>query len=167
MFVALLHLVYLKLCMPFRNRLELGAGARSCDGDTTCMNARPRQPQRRLPSPTHPQPLTPSPSPPPPHPLTPSPSPPPPHLARPAELLASACDLGVFVCGIVLIAKQQWTNGERHNMGIAMLALQATGFLVFITIRLLLAGRTLALTLAPLCVGVLPASLRRRVSRRG
>jgi hypothetical protein len=39
-------------------------------------------------------------------------------------MVASLCDLAVFVCGIVLIAKPNWTTGERANMGIAMLVIQ-------------------------------------------
>lgn len=95
MLVALLHLVYLRLCLPFRLRIELAA-----------------------------------------------------------EMVASLCDLGVFCCGIALIAKAQWSDGERQAMGLAMLALQATGFLVFISVRLGLALRTLLLTAAPLLKGL-------------
>ena len=101
MLVALLHLVYLRLCLPFRMRIELAA-----------------------------------------------------------EMVASLCDLAVFCCGIALIAKASWSEGERRAMGAAMLILQATGFLVFISVRVILACRTLLLTAAPLV-----ASLARR--RRG
>ena len=64
-----------------------------------------------------------------------------------AEITASMCDLAVFICGIILIAKNVWTTSEGTNMGIAMLVLQAVGFLVFITVRAGLALRTLSLTL--------------------
>lgn len=64
-----------------------------------------------------------------------------------AEIVASICDLAVFICGIVLIAKDVWTTSEGTNMGIAMLVLQATGFFVFITVRVGLALRTMSLTL--------------------
>jgi hypothetical protein len=100
--IALLHLVYLRLCLPFRMRVELAA-----------------------------------------------------------EMVASLCDLAVFACGIVLIAKKEWSPAQRRSMGLAMLAIQATGFLVFIGVRLALALRTLALTAAPLLGGV----LRRRPRR--
>ena len=93
--VALLHLLYLRLCLPFRMRVELAA-----------------------------------------------------------EMVASLCDLGVFICGIILIAKQRWSEGERAAMGAAMLAMQASGFLIFISVRVLLAGRTLVLTAAPLAGGL-------------
>lgn len=69
-------------------------------------------------------------------------------------MVASLCDLGVFVCGIVLIARPAWTAAERHSMGVAMLALQAAGFLTFMVTRVLLAARTLVLTLRPLLAGV-------------
>lgn len=75
-------------------------------------------------------------------------------------MVASLCDLGVFICGIILIAKPSWTEGERHSMGLAMLALQACGFLVFMATRLGLAARTLLLTAAPLLSG-LRRTLRR------
>ncbi len=64
-----------------------------------------------------------------------------------AEILASLCDLAVFICGIILIAKDVWTTSEGTNMGIAMLVLQAVGFLVFISVRVGLALRTFSLTL--------------------
>ena len=70
--------------------------------------------------------------------------------AAAAELVASLCDLGVFICGIILIAKPHWSSSERETMGLAMLSLQAIGFLVFISVRVLLAGRTIVLTTAPL-----------------
>lgn len=66
--VALLHLAYLRLCLPFRMRVELAA-----------------------------------------------------------EMVASVCDLAVFACGIALIAKPTWTEGERSSMGAAMLILQVRG----------------------------------------
>lgn len=93
--VALLHLVYLRLCLPFRMRIELAA-----------------------------------------------------------EMVASCCDLGVFVCGIILITKTSWTAAERRSMGLAMLVMQATGFLIFISVRVLLAGRTILLTVAPMLRGL-------------
>ena len=63
--VALAHLLYLRICLPFRMRIELAA-----------------------------------------------------------EMVASLCDLAVFVCGIILIAKPAWTADQRQNMGIAMLVIQ-------------------------------------------
>lgn len=95
MLIALLHLLYLRLCLPFRLRVELAA-----------------------------------------------------------EMVASLCDLAVFACGIALIAKKEWSPEQRRSMGLAMLAIQATGFLVFIGVRLGLALRTLALTAAPLLGGL-------------
>ena len=88
--VALLHVVYLRVCVPYRLRIELGA-----------------------------------------------------------EIVAAVCDFAVFVCGIILIAKQDWSSSERNSMGIAMIALQAVGFLVFITIRVGLALRTASITIMP------------------
>jgi len=41
-----------------------------------------------------------------------------------AEMVASVCDLGVFISGIALIAKQHWTASERARMGAAMLVMQ-------------------------------------------
>lgn len=64
-----------------------------------------------------------------------------------AEALACLCDVGVFVCGIVLIMKAEWTAGEQEAMGIAMLVLQAVGFLTFAAVRLMLAARTILLTI--------------------
>jgi hypothetical protein len=64
-----------------------------------------------------------------------------------AETLACLCDVGVFVCGIVLIMKEEWTAGEQEAMGIAMLVLQAVGFLTFAAVRLMLAARTILLTI--------------------
>lgn len=142
-------------------------------------------------------------------------------------MVASCCDLGVFVCGIILITKTSWTAAERRSMGLAMLVmqvrwrpgqpplplpwplvcarrkvpacaacapataaegaceacaaragqnwawsiffvchtpftratlvrpcLQATGFLIFISVRVLLAGRTILLTVAPMLRGL-------------
>lgn len=79
---------------------------------------------------------------------------PPPPPSPCTEMVASLCDMGVFVCGIVLIARPTWTADERRTMGVAMLALQATGFLTFMVTRILLAARTLVLTLRPLLAGV-------------
>lgn len=70
-------------------------------------------------------------------------------------MVASVCDLAVFVCGIALIARPRWSPGERRAMGVAMLALQATGFLIFMITRLLLAARTIVLTARPLLAGLL------------
>lgn len=67
-----------------------------------------------------------------------------------AEIVASVCDLAVFACGIALIVKPQWTPEEERSMGTAMLVLQAIGFLVFISVRLALAGRTFWLTITPM-----------------
>jgi len=64
-----------------------------------------------------------------------------------AEIVAALCDLAVFICGIILISKSVWTTTEGTNMGIAMLVLQAVGFLVFITVRVGLALRTMSLTI--------------------
>ena len=72
-----------------------------------------------------------------------------------AEIVAAVCDFAVFVCGIVLIAKKDWTSSERNSMGIAMIALQAVGFLVFITIRVGLALRTASITILPAAKKVL------------
>lgn len=104
--VALLHLVYLRLCLPFRMRIELAA-----------------------------------------------------------EMVASLCDLAVFMCGIILITKPTWTPEERNTMGLAMLIIQATGFLIFITVRLVLAGRTLLLTVGPFAAGLLRGRRRRTGAR--
>ncbi|EFN57364.1 hypothetical protein CHLNCDRAFT_142743 [Chlorella variabilis] len=78
-----------------------------------------------------------------------------------AEMVASLCDLAVFVCGIILIAKPAWTADQRQNMGIAMLVIQAAGFLIFISVRLLLAMRTLVLTALPLLGGMFRGRRRR------
>jgi len=88
--VALLHILYLRICVPYRLRVELAA-----------------------------------------------------------EIIAALCDMGVFICGIILVAKKDWSETERNNMGIAMLVLQAVGFLIFITVRVSLAIRTSAMTIAP------------------
>lgn len=66
--VALVHLAYLRLCLPFRLRIELAA-----------------------------------------------------------EMVASLCDLGVFICGIILITKPAWTASQRRSMGMAMLFMQVGG----------------------------------------
>ena len=63
-----------------------------------------------------------------------------------AEIIASTCDFAVFICGIVLIAVTDWTTSMGTSMGIAMLVLQAVGFLVFISVRVALAIRTSLLT---------------------
>ncbi|MEO2193520.1 MAG: hypothetical protein ABGY24_13820 [bacterium] len=63
-----------------------------------------------------------------------------------AEIVASTCDFGVFICGIILIAVNSWTTSMGTSMGIAMLVLQAAGFLVFVCVRVGLAVRTLLLT---------------------
>lgn len=89
------------------------------------------------------------------------------HVELAAEIVASTCDLAVFVCGIVLIAKPHWTEQERHSMGIAMLTLQAVGFLVFISIRVLLALRTFGLTLGPTLKEMLPSWMNRRGQTSG
>ncbi len=65
MLIALAHLLYLRICLPFRMRIELAA-----------------------------------------------------------EMVASLCDLAVFVCGIVLIAKPAMSAAQRQSMGIAMLVIQ-------------------------------------------
>ena len=88
--VALLHILYLRICVPYRLRVELAA-----------------------------------------------------------EIIAALCDMGVFICGIILVAKKDWSETERNSMGIAMLVLQAVGFLIFITVRVSLAIRTSAMTIAP------------------
>ena len=98
--VALLHILYLRLCSPYRLRVELAA-----------------------------------------------------------EMVASACDLAIFVCGIALIAKQDWSTSEKHTMGVAMLSLQAIGFLVFISVRVALAMRTLGKTVGPAIKELLPRRL--------
>lgn len=95
--VAAMHVVYLRLCTPYRLRVELAA-----------------------------------------------------------EMVASTCDLAIFACGVALIAKREWSPSERHNMGIAMLALQAVGFLIFITVRVALGLRTLAKTVGPAVKSLLP-----------
>ena len=63
-----------------------------------------------------------------------------------AEIVASTCDFAVFICGIILIAVNNWTTSMGTSMGIAMLVLQAVGFLVFISVRVGLAIRTSFLT---------------------
>ena len=95
--VAAMHVIYLRLCTPYRLRVELAA-----------------------------------------------------------EMVASICDLAIFACGVALIAKRQWSSTERHNMGIAMLALQAVGFLIFITVRVGLALRTVVKTVGPAIKSLLP-----------
>lgn len=95
--VAAAHLLYLRLCIPYRLRVELAA-----------------------------------------------------------ELVASACDLGVFVCGLVLVTKSSWTSTERHTMGLAMLSLQAIGFLTFIGVRVALAARTAGVTVWPALKEMMP-----------
>ena len=59
-----------------------------------------------------------------------------------AEIVAAVMDLAVFVCGIILVAVPEWSAAARDRMGLAMIVLQAIGFLVFITVRLALAIRT-------------------------
>ncbi|KAG7675211.1 hypothetical protein Ndes2526B_g08074 [Nannochloris sp. 'desiccata'] len=98
--VALMHVVYLRLCHPYRLRIELAA-----------------------------------------------------------EMVASTCDLAIFACGIALIAKPQWSPSERHTMGVAMLALQAVGFLIFISVRVGLAFRTLGKTVGPAVKDLWPKKL--------
>ena len=98
--VALMHVVYLRLCHPYRLRIELAA-----------------------------------------------------------EIIASVCDLAIFACGIALIAKPQWSPSERESMGIAMLALQAVGFLIFISVRVGLALRTLGKTVGPAVKDLWPKKL--------
>lgn len=95
--VAAMHVVYLRMCTPYRLRVELAA-----------------------------------------------------------EMVASTCDLAIFACGVALIAKREWSPSERHNMGIAMLALQAVGFLIFITVRVALGLRTLVKTVGPAVKTLLP-----------
>lgn len=85
--VGILHLIYLRICTPYRLRIELAA-----------------------------------------------------------EMLASLCDVAVFACGIVLVTKKEWSKAEQQSMGVAMLILQAIGFLVFISVRISLALRTMLLT---------------------
>jgi hypothetical protein len=63
-----------------------------------------------------------------------------------AEIVASTCDFAVFVCGIILISVNDWSTETGKRMGLAMLILQAIGFLVFITVRVSLAIRTSLLT---------------------
>ena len=89
--VALLHIVYLRICAPYRLAIELAT-----------------------------------------------------------EILAAVCDMAVFICGIVLVTVKTWSPDARHDMGTAMLVLQAFGFLVFISVRVCLAVRTTGLTLAPM-----------------
>jgi hypothetical protein len=103
--VALMHVVYLRLCHPYRLRIELAA-----------------------------------------------------------EMVASTCDLAIFACGIALIAKPQWSASERHNMGLAMLVLQAVGFLIFITVRVGLALRTLGKTVGPALKDLWPKKLSNSTS---
>jgi hypothetical protein len=98
--VALMHVIYLRLCHPYRLRIELAA-----------------------------------------------------------EMVASVCDLAIFACGIALIAKPDWSSSERHTMGIAMLALQAVGFLIFITVRVGLALRTMGKTVGPAVKDIWPKKL--------
>lgn len=62
-------------------------------------------------------------------------------------MIASLCDVAVFACGIALIAKKQWSETERKHIGIAMLALQAIGFLIFISVRISIAVRTMLITM--------------------
>lgn len=81
--VSLLHIAYLRICVPYRLRIELMA-----------------------------------------------------------EIVAAVMDLAVFVCGIILVAVPTWSAAARDRMGLAMIILQAVGFLVFITVRLALALRT-------------------------
>jgi len=81
--VSLLHIAYLRICVPYRLRVELMA-----------------------------------------------------------EIVAAVMDLAVFVCGIILVAVPTWSAAARDRMGLAMIILQAVGFLVFITVRLALALRT-------------------------
>jgi hypothetical protein len=47
-------------------------------------------------------------------------------LPLPAEMVASLCDLGVFICGIILIAKPRWSGEQRRAMGTAMLIMQVS-----------------------------------------
>lgn len=175
--VSLLHLVYLRLCLPFRMRIELAAGGcrfllehvcHCCSSACTlCLSQASLFWSFQCKDEAHAS-STPSRfqaprtllgrSPPPHHPLTPAPAPCP--FPCP-EMVASLCDLGVFICGIVLIARPTWTAGERRSMGMAMLALQAAGFLTFMVTRILLAARTLVLTLRPLLAGVLRQRGRR------
>lgn len=103
--IALMHVLYLRLCTPYRLRVELAA-----------------------------------------------------------EMVASVCDMAVFACGVALIAKKQWSSQQRHSMGVAMLALQAVGFLIFITVRLALAMRTLWKTVGPAVADMLPKALRKKKS---
>ena len=81
--VCLLHIAYLRICVPYRLRIELMA-----------------------------------------------------------EIVAAVMDLSVFICGIILVAVSDWGSAAKSRMGTAMIALQAIGFLVFITVRLALALRT-------------------------
>lgn len=104
--VSAAHLLYLRLCLPYRLRVELAA-----------------------------------------------------------EMVASACDLGVFSCGIALVAKREWSEAQRERMGLAMLVLQAVGFLTFISVRLALALRTVWITLAPMASGLCRCGALRQ--RRG
>ena len=92
--VALLHMIYLRICVPYRLKIELAA-----------------------------------------------------------EIVAAVCDMAVFICGIILVSKKTWSTEERHSMGIAMVVLQAVGFLVFITVRLALALRTATMTIGPAVKG--------------
>ncbi len=98
--VALMHIVYLRLCHPYRLRIELAA-----------------------------------------------------------EMVASTCDLAIFACGIALIAKTDWSESEKESMGIAMLALQAVGFLIFISVRVGLALRTTGKTVGPALKHLWPKKL--------
>jgi hypothetical protein len=66
------------------------------------------------------------------------------------EILAAICDMAVFICGIILVTVETWSPEARHDMGTAMLVLQAFGFLTFISVRVCLALRTTALTLGPM-----------------
>ncbi len=146
MLVALLHLVYLRLCLPFRMRIELAAGEPGAGhklaaaGDACCAAGKPgsrrtchcRRQGGQLWAQTHTHTHTRAHggqvggrvraavhthmhAHPPTHRHT--------HPAA-AEMVASCCDLGVFVCGIILVVKTSWTTAERRSMGLAMLVMQ-------------------------------------------
>ena len=106
--VALMHVVYLRLCTPYRLRVELAA-----------------------------------------------------------EIIASVCDLATFGCGVALIAKSDWSSEESEAMGVAMLVLQAVGFLIFISVRVMLALRTLFITVGPAVKELTTSAFKRETNRTG
>jgi hypothetical protein len=76
-----------------------------------------------------------------------------------AELVAGAAELGVFACGVALVAQPAWSPEQRQAIGAAMLALQGVGFVTFIAVRVALAARTAGGVVSPLLA---PLRARRR-----